>query len=494
MGFSTLLEIMHARGITTLSGIAQELGVSPQSISNWKARDQVPYKYVLEVQNRFGNVGKNRYVSKELKREQLGSAGIEKPVGPQPLPYHLEEDTISLSDVLLVIAKQIRLIIIPPLITVFLALIYTQFIQQPMYTSRAKLLLPQEKPSSSGLTGLASRFGVGIPPSEQADLSSASLYPELINSRTFAGKLLNKQFYTERFRKQLTLLAILTHGEEEPVVGLDTLILQVANTLPEMIKFKEEGSFSILEVETFEPQLAADIANAVLEELEKLNRKFKSQFVSEKQDFIENRIQTVEKDLERSELALKYFRETNRQIANSPALLLEQERLARDVEIQQGVYLTLKQQLELAKIEEVQESSIVQVLDYPHVPFNPSNKRTKLVAILSGLLGVGLGVVMAFVKGYTENADEEEKKKIGEVKTQFRTNIRGLLADRKITATMSVLLLIGLPFLLGHESRNPEFFGRYSLKALVILSTYVVVLLASVLAFLYGRKMKLSNT
>ena len=62
----------------------------------------------------------------------------------------------------------------------------------------------------------------------------------------------------------------------------------------------------------------------------------------------------VEKDLIKSESSLNLLMK-NRQIS-SPALLLEQERLSRDLDIQKNIFLTLKQQLELAKIEAVQES------------------------------------------------------------------------------------------------------------------------------------------
>ena len=33
-------------GIKHLSDIARELEVTPQAVSNWKARDEVPYKYI----------------------------------------------------------------------------------------------------------------------------------------------------------------------------------------------------------------------------------------------------------------------------------------------------------------------------------------------------------------------------------------------------------------------------------------------------------------
>ena len=40
-------------GIDHLADIARELGVSPQAVSNWKARDRVPYKYVLKIRKQF---------------------------------------------------------------------------------------------------------------------------------------------------------------------------------------------------------------------------------------------------------------------------------------------------------------------------------------------------------------------------------------------------------------------------------------------------------
>ena len=39
--------------------------------------------------------------------------------------------------------------------------------------------------------------------------------------------------------------------------------------------------------------------------------------------------------------------------------------------------MTLKQELELAKIEEIQKASIVQILDKPFLPLGPINKNVK---------------------------------------------------------------------------------------------------------------------
>ena len=49
MKFSELQDLLKEKyGIDHLADIARELDVSPQAVSNWKARDNVPYKYDIE--------------------------------------------------------------------------------------------------------------------------------------------------------------------------------------------------------------------------------------------------------------------------------------------------------------------------------------------------------------------------------------------------------------------------------------------------------------
>jgi len=340
-----------------------------------------------------------------------------------------------------------------------------------------------------GLAGLASQFGVNVPTGASADLSSPSLFPELLRSRTFAEKILDKKFYTKEFGKELSLLAILTHGNESPKVGRDTLVISALSSLGEMLEFDQDptSTFSVIKVTTAEPLFAKELAEVTLAELEALNRFYKSQTVNEKTSFIANRIASVENDLKSSETRLKEFNERNRQIS-SPALQLEQGRLARDVEIQKGIYLTLKQQYELAKIEEVQEASIVQVLDKPQVPLGPTNINLKLNVLLAGILGIGLGIIIGFVRAYADNSDMDERKKLRRVKLIFKKKIKDIFQDHRISGVVSGLMLIGLPLFLGHKSNNPVFFGMYSAKLMLVNTVYVFVLLSAIALFFYLTK------
>jgi len=387
-------------------------------------------------------------------------------------------------------AEQLKVIVLTTFISVFLTFTYVQFIQAPQYVSWATVLLPSNSGGNlGGLAGLASQFGVNVPTGATADLSSPSLFPELLRSRTFAEKILDKKFYTKEFGKELSLLAILTHGNDPPEVGKDTLVIKALGSLEQLLEFDQDpiSTFSVIKVTTSEPVFAKELAEIVLSELEALNRFYKSQTVNQKTSFIASRIASVDNELNSSETRLKEFNERNRQIS-SPALQLEQDRFARDVEIQKGIYLTLKQQLELAKIEEVQETSIVQVLDRPQAPLGPTNKNLKLSVVLAGVLGLGLGIMLGFVRSYLDNNDMDERKKLRRVKHFFKKKIKDLFKDRRIAGIVSGFMLVGLPLFLGTQSSNPVFFGMYSAKFMLVNTVYVFVLLSSISIFIYLTK------
>ena len=68
MKFSELQQqVKEEFGIDHLADIARELGVSPQAVSNWKARDRVPYKYVLKIRKKLESSDTNVISQSEIK-------------------------------------------------------------------------------------------------------------------------------------------------------------------------------------------------------------------------------------------------------------------------------------------------------------------------------------------------------------------------------------------------------------------------------------------
>jgi len=469
---------MSSRGVTTLAEIARTLNTTPQAVSNWKSRNQVPHHVVLKL-NKMSPPLDNKTESQVHPLDLKSNA--------QYSPFNIDEDTISFSDSLITMAENLKVVFLTTFTSVFLTFIYVQFIQIPKYISSATVILPEISGGNlGGLAGLASQFGVNVPTGVQADLSSPSLFPKLLRSRTFAEKILGKKFYTDEYGKELPLLAILTHGNKSPEVERDTLVTQSLGPLSKMLEFDQDpsGLWSTIKATANEPLFAKQLADTVLTELEGLNRFYKNQTVNQKTSFISDRIASVENVLKLSEKTLKEFNEKNRQIL-SPALQLAQSRLERDVEVQTGIYLTLKQQYELAKIEGVQKASIIQVLDKPQVPLGPTNKKLMRSILLAGILGLGIGVMIGYIRAFVNNADMDERKKLRRAKYLYKKKINDFFKDRRISFIISSLMLIGLPFFLGHESKNPVFFGKYSFTLMIVNTIYILSLLSIIILFIY---------
>ena len=102
MKFSELENLMLEEGIVSLADIARKLSTTPQAVSNWKSRDQVPYHIEAKI-NQMGVNTAPKYSSK-------------------PILY--EEDSISLSDILLVLGQQTKVIILVSFVFVFLTFTY----------------------------------------------------------------------------------------------------------------------------------------------------------------------------------------------------------------------------------------------------------------------------------------------------------------------------------------------------------------------------------
>ena len=147
-----------------------------------------------------------------------------------------------------------------------------------------------------------------------------------------------------------------------------------------------ETSIVTVSVEASEPKLAADIAKALILELDLHQKKFQTEQIVKKRIFIEERIKEVKINLVKSEEELKDFREQNRNYSDSPSLLLEFERILRELEVQKQLYITLKREYEMTQIKEVEDSDIFHILDEPEIPLNKTRPKKKLIVVLATFL------------------------------------------------------------------------------------------------------------
>lgn len=230
----------------------------------------------------------------------------------------------------------------------------------PKYYKSTTTILPETEKSKlgslGGLSDLASLAGVNA-----GEGSLVKLYPTIIKSEAVLRNVLYARYRSAAFKDSVNLLEYWEIEASTPELAYELALKALQDDLE--VSMEVKTNVVTMSTETKEPQLSADIINKVTSELDQFIRTKRRTNASEQRKWIEVRLLEVKRDLEKSENALREFREKNRRVIDSPQLLLEQERLIRDVQINTALYVELKKQYELIKIEEIKNIPIINVMD-----------------------------------------------------------------------------------------------------------------------------------
>jgi uncharacterized protein involved in exopolysaccharide biosynthesis len=271
----------------------------------------------------------------------------------------------------------------------------------PKYYKSTAVILPETDKSKlaslSQVSALASLAGLNI-----GEIPLEQLYPTIVMSEAVLKEVIYAKYQTEKYPQPVDLIEYWGIKGSTPLRAYELALKQLQGNLTADL---ERPTFVLtVSIMTREPKLSADILNNVVHGLDKFLRTKKINNATERRKWIEQRLEEVKRDLEKSENNLREFREKNRRVTESPQLLLEQDRLAREVEINSTLYVELKKQYELVKIEEIRNLAIINVMDEAR----PSGAREKpkraQIVILWFILSIvgSIGYVIA-VDHYKDN-------------------------------------------------------------------------------------------
>ena len=394
MKYNELLKLMNVSfGTERPADIARELNVSPQAINNWKQRDHIPYKYVKILRSKLSDINSpNKLDSSETDEAAANQFSIEKELSTFDIAVKSYNE----------IKNNLKWFLPFPLVTLIIAMIHLNFLAIPVFESKAKILpLGDQSMLTSGLGELGKTFGVDVGGSK-ITLASAEIIPEVLKSRSFALKILKMKYDTKAHGKNKVLINIMGPNKDLSTseLNVNDTTRSISNFLKNFITVPRIKNKNLVQIsiKAYEPNLATQIASRVISELEKTLKLNKKSKTSTKKIFINERILQVLSKLTDQENALKKFRDQNRNIITSPALMLEQSRLMREVELQTQVYITLKTQLEMIKIEENESTSMMEVLDAPEIPILRKSPNALELIIISFIVGSFLGAGFVYYK------------------------------------------------------------------------------------------------
>ncbi len=380
-------------GASRPADIAKEFNVTPQVVNAWKIKDQVPYKYIKVMRQKLSNismVSKNNTSNFYDSDNNTSSVEIVFDFLKQIISYKYLALTISI-------------------FTMTLFYVHNKFIAEDVYSSESKMI-PFRSGEKSGIGNLAGQLGLSLGTGGQVGelaLHSSMLIPEIIECNRVLKKVLLRDFKSKKYDESRSLISILYESENDSEEWSSNRIQKAIARLKKMVDVKKSRNSPLIRlyVSANESSLSADINNALIEETENFMKQSKISKISEKKVFISNRLKDVGLDLSIAENDLKTFREKNRSIISSPSLVLQQERLLREVQVQTELFITLKSQYEITQIDEVNEPQMIEVLNYPEKPMKrisppPINKSILFGIIFGMAISLGLIVIISVKDEY----------------------------------------------------------------------------------------------
>lgn len=302
------------------------------------------------------------------------------------------DDEINLLDLLLVLARHKKMIakvtVVAALLAVGISLLMTN-----IYTGTAKILPPQQSQSSasamlSQLGGLAGMAGSSLGIKNPNDL-----YVAMLKSRNIMEKIA-KRFNLQKIYEQETLTGTLKvlEGSTDISSGKDGVIT--------------------VEVSDKDPQLAANMANAFIEELDKLMQTYSLTDASQKRTFFDQQLRQAKDKLTDAELVLD----------KTPNTSLEYLNALRNLKYQEAVWGILANQFEMAKLDEAKDYPLIQILDKATPPEKKSKPKRSLIVILATLVAFFLAVIWAFISEalVRSGSDPEQGARLQELRRAFR--------------------------------------------------------------------------
>ena len=372
------------------------------------------------------------------------------------------EDEISLLDLLQTIVDNLRLLIIGPLV-VGLAALGISFAVPPTYTATVKFLPPQQQQSAAA-SMLASLGGLGGLAGAAAGLKNpADQYLAFMKSNSVQDELIERFKLQERYEtkfKEDTRTALT--GNTRATSGKDGLIT--------------------VEIDNKDPKFAADLANAHVEELQKLLAKLAVTEAQQRRAFFEKQLGQVKDKMITAEQALRAtgvsssvlksnptaavagvaalkaqvtaqevkvgamrgylaetapdFKQALNELGSLRAQLAKQEKdepatasgqgdyvaKFREFKYQETLFELFARQFEMAKVDESREGAVIQVLDAAQPPERKSKPKKALIAIIATLTAGFALLLFVYIRQALRNAsqDTESAQKLNALKASWR--------------------------------------------------------------------------
>jgi uncharacterized protein involved in exopolysaccharide biosynthesis len=292
-----------------------------------------------------------------------------------------------------------------------LTFLAASFLAPPMYVAHTALI--QAEPSRTSLPAslgaLASRFGVGL--GATGATASLDFVEQVVTTRDVLDSVLLHRLAVDRSqtfnpsiepRDTIDLISWFHIHDDTEAKRLDHLRRLVLKRMN--VSSDQRSGIVRLSIELRDPYVAAAFLRTVVEALNAFNLHTRQTTSHANRIFLEQRVTESKAQLNDAEDRLRTFYEQNRRITDAPALVFEEGRLKRQVDLEQQIFVTLSQDLEQARIEEIKDTPVLTVIETAQPPVRRSSPKRALLTLMGAFVGIVIGFLSLVLRTYLQRA------------------------------------------------------------------------------------------
>jgi hypothetical protein len=253
----------------------------------------------------------------------------------------------------------------------------------PDYVAQSRLAPEASEDTPLRLGGLASQ--IGLPGGLGGSTESIHFYAQVLRSSDLLQAVVRQPLPLDG---PATTLLDLYGGE-----GTEAQRLRAAaRTLNDRMTMGLDPEANLLTLRTRAPSEALAVATnqALLAQLDVFNQERRQSRAGAERQFLQERLDETRAELARAEGALAGFLQSNRRPEESPLTAIQVERLRRDVMLASTKNLSLTENFERARLDEVRNTPVVTVLENPAGNVRSTGRRMR-----DGLFGLVIGTILA---------------------------------------------------------------------------------------------------
>jgi len=323
------------------------------------------------------------------------------------------EEEMSLQDYILVLFKR-KWILFTVIITALLVVLIANSFISPVYKATTTILISQSKDQQSIFGGIQGNpiFGgadeietqleilksyniaQGVAETIPADIFEKAQAENYEKKKESFGWLMNilDRLYSKI--KNVVASIIVPNEDKNNNVKVKSSLEDIIKKIRDSITVNSVKNTNMIEIscENNNPKLAAEIANTTATVFMVKSLIINRSKASEVKKFIEEQLLEKEKELTEEEEKLQY----EKSLEKLPDKELRLARLERAVKVSENIYLILLEKYQEARINEVMEFKDIRIIDKALAPDEPIKPRKMLNLAIGGVLGLMLGVMLAF--------------------------------------------------------------------------------------------------